>query len=504
MGRAPEREVKLGAWGGFTLPELAGVLDEVTTERLDERRLDAVYYDTPDLRLARSGLSLRHRAGDHPPWTVKLPDGPAGPVMVRREIPFEGPPGTVPAAAAALVRAYTRSASLQPVARLKTRRTGVELRLDGVSVSEVVDDEVSVYQGRRLASRFREVEVELFSEAPPELLAAVLARLRAAGAGEPDGTPKVVRALGPRAQLPPDIAPVRLSGGASVGEAVRAAVSAGTGRVITHDPGVRLGEDPEDVHQARVGTRRLRSDLRTFLPLLDPEWVAGLRAELGWFAELLGAVRDAEVLAERLRRQAAQLPKEDTGRLPGLLARLADDREAGRVRLLEEMNSARYITLLDRLVAAAAEPVLAEGADSSQPAGEALPALVRRPWRRLRRAVDELPEDPPDEALHAVRILAKHCRYAAEAAAPVMGKRASAFASAVAGVQGVLGDHQDCTVAEAWLRRHVAGTADVDEAMLLGQLIGMQRAEAAACRAAWPAAWKRASDRRLRDWLASW
>jgi CHAD domain-containing protein len=129
-----------------------------------------------------------------------------------------------------------------------------------------------------------------------------------------------------------------------------------------------------------------------------------------------------------------------------------------------------------------------------------LPALVRRPWRRLQKAVWALPPDPADEALHEVRILAKHSRYASEAAAPVVGKRARALAKAVAGLQGVLGDHQDAVVAEEWLRGHLAGAAPA-EAMVLGQLIGIQRAEAAVCRAAWTAAWKQASAKNLRDWL---
>ncbi|MGH9000777.1 MAG: hypothetical protein ACRDY7_15465, partial [Acidimicrobiia bacterium] len=67
-----EREVKLAAWGGFQLPPLGDVLDGVTARPAADRVLDAVYHDTPDLRLARSGVSLRHRAGDDPPWTVKL------------------------------------------------------------------------------------------------------------------------------------------------------------------------------------------------------------------------------------------------------------------------------------------------------------------------------------------------------------------------------------------------------------------------------------------------
>lgn len=499
MPGGQEREVKLGAWGGFVLPDLGGLLEGVTSSRLPVRLLDAVYYDTADLRLSRWGASLRHRTGDADGWTVKLPEGEQGPVMVRREVTFDAPPGSPPAPAVTLVRGYSRGAALAPVARLKTRRSGVELLdAEGHRVAEVVDDEVTVYQGRRLAARFREVEVELGAQAPPGLLAAVVACLRAAGAGEAEPVPKVVRALGPKAFAPPEPAPVEVGPDSTVADAVRGAVAAAAGRIISHDPGVRLGDDPEDVHQARVGTRRLRSDLRTFRPLLDPEWVAGLRDEARWLADLLGGVRDAEVLAERLTRQRANLVKEDAAQMSWLLDRLADDREVARARLLEAINGPRYVALLQRMVEAAAAPAFVE--DTGAAAGEVIPALVRRPWRRLRNAVRALPPDPLDPALHEVRILAKHTRYASEAAAPVVGRKARALAKAVAGLQGVLGDHQDAVVAEEWLRGHLEGAGPA-EAMVLGQLIGIQRAEAAGSRAAWPDAWRKASAKGLRHWL---
>ena len=496
-----EREVKLAAWGGFVLPALEDLAPDLSVEPLKVKKLDATYYDTRDLRLARAGVSLRHRIGDDPPWTVKLPDGDSGPVMSRREIPFDGPAGTIPVPAAALVRAYARGEALVPVARLKTERSRVGLRVEGTPVAEIADDEVSVYHGRRLASRFREVEVEVEDTAPDGLLPAVVERLRDAGAGAPDKTPKVVRALGPRALEPLPGAVTAVGPDSTTGEVVRAAVANALARIVAHDPGVRLGDDPEDVHQARVGTRRLRSDLRTFRPLLDADWVAGLREEAGWYAALLGDVRDTEVLMERLEHQAATLPKEDAAAVKTIVRRLAREREAARARLLAGMDSRRFVALLDRLTEAAAQPQFAQEA-VGQRAADVLSALVRRPWRRLAKAVKALPEVPADEQLHAVRILAKHTRYAAEAAAGVVGKRAAAFAKQIAGVQTVLGDHQDACVMEGWLRQAGPKTRSTREAMLIGQLIGLQRAEAAAKRAAWPEVWARASDPALRGWLS--
>ena len=47
--------------------------------------------------------------------------------------------------------------------------------------------------------------------------------------------------------------------------------------IVHNDPGIRLGLDPENVHQARVATRRLRSDLRAFRSMLDADCCDALR-----------------------------------------------------------------------------------------------------------------------------------------------------------------------------------------------------------------------------------
>ncbi len=497
--RLTEREVKLSAWGGFELPAFGGLAEGVTPESLEPRTLDAVYHDTADLRLARWGATLRYRSGDGRGWTVKLPGGDNGGALVRRELPFPGPPDRPPREAIELVRAFVRNARVAPVAHLRTHRRGVALRdEEGHRLAEVVDDEVTVLDGRRVAARFREVEAEVDDRAPAGLLDAMVGRLREAGAGEADQTPKLVRALGARALGPPDVAVAQLGPDPTAGDVIQAAVGASVVRILRHDAGVRLGDDPEDVHQARVGTRRLRSDLRTFRPLVDAAWANGLREELRWLASLLGQLRDADVLIDRLRQEAAALPEVDAAVFAPLLVRLADEQEGARRRLSDAMSSPRYIDLLDRLVAGANAPPLRP--EAHEAARDVLPGLVALRMRDLRKAVDQLPREPSDEAVHQVRICAKRARYATEAVAPAIGKPAWRLAKALARVQGLLGDHQDAVVAETWLRRAADG-ADVVQAVALGELIAAQRTLAASCREAWPDAWRKADRKKLRAWL---
>jgi len=496
---ATEREVKLGAWVGFRLPDLDGVFEGITSAPLVERDLKAAYYDTDDLRLARWGVTLRHRTGEGTAWTVKLPEGEEGPALVRREVSCDGPADRVPDEALDLVCAYLRREPLVVVANINTKRSGVILSdVEGLAVAEVVDDEVSVLHDGRVAARFREVEVEVADRAPPGLIDAVVRRLRKAGAGKPDATPKLVRALGERALRPAELADVDLGDQPTAAEVIRTTMVASVTRILRHDAGVRVGDDPEDIHQARVGTRRLRSDLRTFAPLLDEDWVGFLRGELEWVAAELGAVRDADVLTERLRRQAELLPGRDGAGLAPLFRRLAKEREEAGARLLKTMSTDRYLDLLDRLVAGARSPEVRP--DATEPADQVLGELVARPWRHLKKVVGQLGPEPSDGDLHQVRIRAKRVRYAVEAATPAVGGGAKAFARKLACLQEVLGDHQDAVVAEQWLRL-AADQATAAEALAAGELIAVQRAEEVACRAAWPGVWKKVAKKKRRSGL---
>lgn len=495
--------MKLGAGPAFHLPDLNGVVEGVAVTTPEAVRMETVYYDTPDLRLARWGVSLRHRAGEG--WTLKLapraPVGkPQGDLLERDELTFEGGSKKPPEAAVALVRAYVRKAELVPVARLSTLRRRVRLvDAAGARLAEVVDDEVSVRDGRRVAARFREIEVEVAAggDAGDGIVAPLVMRLRGAGAGAPDPTPKHIRALGPRAMEPPEVSSQPVQKDAPAKDVIRSAIADSVAALLRHDPLVRTSGDPEEVHQARVATRKLRSHLRTFAPLLEIEWTDPLRSELGWLAMSLGAVRDSEVLLERLRERSRSLPASDARSAASLLHILELDIETMRKKLLTDLGSARYVDLLERLVAAAHAPATLPEAD--QPAGSVLPALASIPWRRLRSAVRQLPENPGDPDLHRIRILAKRARYAAEAVAPVAGSGAEGFARAAAKLQTVLGEHQDSVTAQAWLRSaRVTGR----RAFVAGELIAMEHVAAEEARGRWPKAWKSLEQKRLRDWMA--
>ena len=507
-----ETEVKLSVDPDWRMPPLTGIAGVDHEVGIPDADLDAVYLDTPDLRLIRSGITLRHRsdAGGTPDaehgWTLKLPDSSDGPALTRRELAWPGELEELPAEAAALVRATVRGAALAPVARLRTRRR--RLRLvgdDGRVLAEIDDDRVAVLEatvpGSQAGTEVRELEVELTPGGEPDVIDAVASRLADAGATRQEPLPKVVRALGAAAHEPPETGVHTLSQESSLRELVAACIGQAVGTLIRYDPGLRLGGDIENVHKARVATRRLRSHLRTLGPALDQGWVDQTRADLAWVGRILGSVRDADVAIAQIRDQLVSLEPADAVAGAELLRRLAAEREQAYRNLTAVLDSPGYLALLDRLVAAAANPPVQGSAAGPQVrAADVLPSLVRSPWKRLRRAVKGLPANPPDAALHRVRRRAKHLRYACELATPVAGPPARRLARRAERLQEVLGTHQDAVVLGERLR-DLAGPAESHEALVAGELLCQVEAVQQQGRADWPGAWRTLRKKGARSWL---
>lgn len=496
-----ERELKMLAGDEVDVTGVEHAVEGLTAGAPTVRRLTAHYYDTATLSLARSGLTLRHRVGEGPgTWTLKLPVESAGSALARTELDLPGSVRTMPTEFRLLVAAHVRHDSLARVATVVTDRTDIPLSDATQVVAVLTDDRVQVRGPARGRARFREVEVELAASWHGDVLAPVEAWLTERGCTpERPPQPKLVRALGDAATAPPDVAPMRLGKKSSLTDLLAAAIAGSTRQLIDHHAGVAIGTDIEDVHRFRVGTRRLRSDLRTFRRFVDPSWLLSVREELAWLADEVGAVRDLDVLGLRLRSQLERLTTDDALALEPVVLDVGRQRSDAHRHLRETLVGERYLSLLDALVVAAAQPPLAAGLDGAATARDVVRAAVRQPWKKLADAADAITSASADESLHATRILAKRARYASEAVEPVFGADARALARRIASVQDVLGDHQDTVVAEGWLRAAVERWPEAR--LALGQLIGFERADRERLRTEFDAVWTAARRPKLRAWL---
>ncbi|MBV9172517.1 MAG: CYTH and CHAD domain-containing protein, partial [Chloroflexi bacterium] len=431
-----ERDLKLGVWPGFEMPDLRGTVDGAAASAPEVSRLEAVYFDTAELRLLRRGVTVRFRRGEEPGevWTAKLPDEAPALGHARREITVPGRSSSMPTLMEDLVRGWALGAPLVPVARLRTLRQRTMLhRADGEPVAVVDDDEVSIVQRSRVAARFRELEIELVNGGSPRLLTRLSRRLQSAGAQPVDQIPKLVRALGPSALARWDLAPPRLASRPTTAELITAGLVSSAACLVDHIAAVVLDEDPEGIHQTRVGIRRLRSDLRTARPILDRGVVEPLRLELDWLMGQLGEVRDLDVLLARLRSDVESLGS-DRAAGDAVLAQAIEDRGAAYERVRSDLRSARCAALLHEAARIASAPPFTARA-ARRPAAQTLPRLVAQPLRELRREARKAGRAPDDEALHRLRIRVKRVRYAAELAAPATGKEARRAARTLATVQ---------------------------------------------------------------------
>ena len=452
--REIERKYDLAAGGTAALDAvkaMTGTAGIAAVPQQGDQLLDAVYYDTADLRLIGAGITLRRRTGGQDAgWHLKLPPGADTRDEIR--LPLAAPGGAVPEELAALVRARTRGAALAPVVRIQTSRRVLRL-LDGAgqALAEIAADHVSAESAdRSAATSWDGIEAELVTGGPA-LLTAIEAQLRRAGARPAATATKLQRALAARlpaagaAQQPP------LTRHSPAAEVVLGYVRDQVAAISRYDPLVRRDE-PDAVHQMRVATRRARSALQAFGGIIERDATRPLCAELKWLAAALGAARDGEVLLARLTAELAAIP-------PALVAGPVQARitgcftaglaQAGQTAL-RALDGQRYLRLLDDLDALLADPPLTPLAERK--AGKVLGKPVRRAARRLQRALAAVPAaEDRDAAIHEARKATKRARYAAEAAVPALGSTASRQAARAKELQQLLGDHHDSVVARTVL-----------------------------------------------------
>ena len=453
--RETERKYELA--DGVELPAWDGLVGVEALVGPEEQALEAVYFDTEDLRLARAGVTLRRRLGGHDAgWHLKLPVAGDSRDEVRvsdaRAVRRRKPPAEL----IGLVRALTRGARLAPVAELATARRRWRLTDDdGQVLVEVVDDHVSAHTLGSSTSgmAWREVEVELGGHGDADLLDRVEGRLLEADVRRSDARSKLLRVLGDR--LPASKPPKRPGRKSRLGDVVVAYLREQAEAIVWGDPAVRQ-DVPDAVHGMRVATRRLRSALQAYGRVVDRAATRELSGELKWLAGVLGNARDLEVLHSRLTQAVAEMPAESVvGPVQARLTRYFAGREAdARSALIAALDSDRYLALLGAIDGLLADPPLTRLARGR--ARRELPAMVKRAHRRVAEHVTVAEGltsgDERDAQWHEARKAAKRLRYAAEAAAPALGKPADRLVKRVKQVQELLGDHQDAVVARPVLR----------------------------------------------------
>lgn len=479
MGEQLEIETKYDVGERVALPSLRELPGVVRVDQPEQHDLEAVYFDTESYDLAAAGITLRRRTGgDDAGWHVKFPVASGERLEVRR--PLGRAVRSVPIELVRMVRVHVRDRALVPVVTLRTHRVVHRLvDADDAVLAELSDDQVTAEIAGAEPDVWREWELELV-DGPRELLAAAEPVLREAGAEPAAGPSKLARALGDRV---PERPGWELPEKPTAVDVFRAYAVEQVAAIHRRDPEVRR-DRPEGVHKMRVATRRLRSALATYRPVIDRAEGDRIRAELKWLAGQLGGMRDTEVIRERL---AASVAAEPVELVMGRIAGAIDDDlraayKAAHKVALETLETERYLRLLGDLDALVADPPLTEAAAELKPkkTPDLVVSLLKHDWKRIRQAVDRMRAAEDDAAVeverHEVRKAAKRLRYAGESAAVALGDKATALAASAEQIQEILGSYQDTVVARELLRQlAVQVHLDGGNAFTIGRLHALEQ-----------------------------
>jgi CHAD domain-containing protein len=261
--------------------------------------------------------------------------------------------------------------------------------------------------------------------------------------------------------------------------------------IRAHEAGVREGADHEELHQMRTAVRRLRAILRVVPAALASEPAAS-RRELRWLGRVLGTARDADVQREYFRTLLGSLAEAESSVVRRVLRRLEAHRSRARRRVLAVLDGRRYTRLVTDLQQALDEPRAVEAAGVARTAGDQ--------FERLRKAVKALPADPSDAEVHAVRIVLRRARYAAELAEADGGRKVERFVRRAARLQDMLGEHQDAAVAERTLRAVRRALPSRAARAAAARLIERQRRRRRAAWRAFEDAWPALKRRGRKAW----
>lgn len=427
------------------------------------------YLDTDDWRIHRAGFALRIRSeSGKSEATLKSLHSASAEVADRRELSetlendesdsirrLIGPVG-------ARVHAVSGAHALLPLFEVHTSRQRFAIRRESEAqqLGEIALDEtvISRPHGEPQTSMQR-VEVEALTgiQEPLQSLVKTLRNDCALEAASDTKYSQGLKSVGLAPGPAPEFAPTAVEGSMSITEVALANLRRYLSAWHRHEPGARLGDDPEELHDLRVAGRRLDGILRQFRSSLPAEYVR-IRPALKKVLRALGEVRDLDVALIELKSFSRACPECGPGS-EALQHHLESDRARSRARMLSALDSATLQKSLQQLTsllsAPSSGPSQASSADTAQ---RVAPQMLRQRYRKVRKCADLLKSGSSVEAYHEVRGHVKKMRYAVEAVAVIFGKPAEEMLRALRRWQEKLGVQQDAAVAGRRLKA-LAGSA---------------------------------------------
>jgi len=460
--------------------------------RSRKQQLRAIYFDTPDRRLAGQGVALRLRSdGKRILQTLKAPTAGASGLQRLRELEAEvkdwkleldriGEPDLV-----ALLAEPGLADALVPVFETHVERRSLPIRLLDSEV-EVAFDQGEIVAGpdRRAIS---EAELELLQGRPERLYQLALTLFEQTDF-RIERQSKAARghalADGSRPQ-PVEAERVRLGPEATTGDAFVAVVRSCLTQLLGNERALLAAiGDPEAIHQFRVAVRRLRAALALFTPAVAEEMERFLAGELEWLQEATGPARDWDVFALQTLAPLRHRMAQESG-LDGLVERVEALRLDSQAAVLGLLRERRYTALLLKLEMALEDGSWARAAEAGAVAAPAaVPVevflqeqLAQRIAQVLRRGRKR---DEADEAsLHRLRIAGKKLRYAIEFFRSLLPKaRVKSALAALKQLQDCLGSLNDAAVGHRLLAAASETAPRPLEARALGLVVGWQAARA--------------------------
>lgn len=471
-----EREIKLLATESLAVELVRAIALEQGFLLTDPRFVQQTdtYLDSARGDLRAAGVALRcRRSNGHAMLALKQAQRTDGDVVEREEIevPWHGP--MLPRACEELpepIRSRTEPflyrRELLPELALTTARTSQELRHDDPPArAELCVDRVVIGRAESAtAQTFTEVEIEL-EQGPVDPFLGLARELTARLPLVKSPVDKLQRARtlnGGAQTLPQPAAPV-LEPRMSVREAAFAVFRHWFTAMQRHEPGTRLAQDVEDLHDMRVATRRMRSAIRLFAPLFDDGYLDPTLEVIRQHGRALGPGRDLDVLMENVGSLRPLLPADLRAAVESFVQVLANQRRAEQARLVQWLQSPERLASTQRVQEFLAQGPRGHGSalEIWQVAPGLLLRAARRVWRRGRR----IGADAAPEQYHELRIRLKRLRYAGEIFQPVYGRHLGEVVSRATDLQRTLGTFNDGRTAVAQLSDWLRG----DAARLLGR-----------------------------------